>query len=52
MLTPYWAERLGKTELSARQVSSRGGALDLALSGERVKISGRVVPYLEGIIHV
>jgi len=52
VLAPYWAERLGKTELSARQVSSRGGALDLALSGERVKISGRVVPYLEGIIHV
>ena len=52
VLAPYWAERLGKTELSARQVSSRGGALDLALVGERVMITGRVVPYLEGIIHV
>ena len=52
VLAPYWAERLGKTELSARQVSSRGGALDLALAGERVMITGRVVPYLEGIIHV
>ncbi len=52
VLTPYWAERLGKTELSARQVSSRGGALDVALSGDRVMISGRVVCYLEGVIHV
>ena len=52
VLAPYWAERLGKTELTARQVSARGGALDLALSDERVMISGRVVPYLEGIIHV
>lgn len=24
-LVPYWAERLGKTELSARQLSARGG---------------------------
>ncbi|MDJ0942540.1 MAG: PhzF family phenazine biosynthesis protein [Kiloniellales bacterium] len=52
VLAPYWAERLGKTELSARQVSARGGALDLSLAGDRVMISGRVVPYLEGIIHV
>ncbi len=52
VLAPYWAERLGKTELTARQVSARGGALDLALSGDRVMISGRVVPYLEGVIHV
>lgn len=52
VLTPYWAERLGKAELTARQVSERGGALDCALAGDRVLISGRVVPYLEGIIHV
>lgn len=52
VLTPYWAERLGKTELTARQVSSRGGALDCVLRGDRVLISGQVVPYLEGIIHV
>ena len=52
VLAPYWVERLGKTELAARQVSARGGALDLALCGDRVMISGRVVRYLEGIIHV
>ncbi|MFK9339956.1 PhzF family phenazine biosynthesis protein, partial [Escherichia coli] len=38
MLTPYWADRLGKTELSARQISRRGGALRCTLAGDRVRI--------------
>ncbi len=52
VLAPYWAERLGRSRLSARQVSARGGDLELALAGERVAISGRVAPYLEGVIEV
>lgn len=51
-LTPYWAERLGKTELKARQLSRRGGALDCALDGDGVSIAGRAVLYLEGQITV
>jgi predicted PhzF superfamily epimerase YddE/YHI9 len=51
-LTPYWAKRLGKTELKARQLSRRGGALDCALHGDRVSIAGRAVLYLEGQITV
>jgi len=51
-LTPYWAERLGKTSLSARQLSARGGALELRLEGERVHIAGKVAPYLDGFISV
>ena len=39
-LAPYWAERLGKTRLSARQVSRRGGELSCALAGDRVHIGG------------
>jgi PhzF family phenazine biosynthesis protein len=50
--TPYWAERLGKAKLSARQISARGGALEVELSGERVLIAGRVAPYMEGRIRV
>ncbi|MHA1154456.1 MAG: PhzF family phenazine biosynthesis protein [Alphaproteobacteria bacterium] len=50
--TPYWAERLGRNKLSARQISARGGALEVELSGERVLISGRVAPYMEGRIRV
>jgi PhzF family phenazine biosynthesis protein len=51
-LIPYWAQWLGKTALSARQVSARGGELRCELQGERVRISGRAVLYLEGQITV
>ncbi|HVI52888.1 MAG TPA: PhzF family phenazine biosynthesis protein [Candidatus Sulfotelmatobacter sp.] len=51
-LVPYWAERLGKTAMNARQLSARGGELQVALAGQRVHIAGRVVPYLEGFITV
>jgi predicted PhzF superfamily epimerase YddE/YHI9 len=51
-LTPYWAQRLGKTELEARQLSRRGGALRCTLKGDRVSIAGRAVLYLQGWIEV
>jgi predicted PhzF superfamily epimerase YddE/YHI9 len=51
-LTPYWAKRLGKTELEARQLSRRGGSLRCTLNGDRVDIGGRAVLYLEGHISV
>lgn len=51
-LAPYWAKRLGKTELNARQLSKRTGALRCRVEGERVFISGRAVAYLEGTIDV
>jgi len=49
-LVPYWAERLGKTKLHARQVSARGGELFCELAGDRVILRGRAVLYLEGAI--
>lgn len=51
-LVPYWAARLGKTALSARQLSARGGDLRCALKGDRVLIAGRVAEYLRGEITV
>jgi PhzF family phenazine biosynthesis protein len=51
-LTPYWAKILGKTKLSARQLSPRGGELSVEQRGARVRIAGRVAPYLEGTIDV
>ncbi len=51
-LIPYWAGRLGKTKLFARQVSGRGGELWCELQGERVKIAGRAVKYFEGRIEI
>jgi predicted PhzF superfamily epimerase YddE/YHI9 len=52
MLTPYWATHLGKTVMTARQLSERGGELRCELRDQRVLITGRVVPYLEGRIRV
>lgn len=51
-LVPYWAKRLGKTRLHARQISQRGGELFCELRGDRVVMAGRVALYLEGNIHV
>ncbi|WP_164008298.1 PhzF family phenazine biosynthesis protein [Pyxidicoccus trucidator] len=49
-LVPYWAKRLGKTSLTARQVSARGGELRCEERGSRVRISGQAALYLEGFI--
>lgn len=51
-LIPYWAARLGKSDLSARQVSARGGELSCRHRGERVTIAGTAALYLEGQIAV
>ncbi len=51
-LIPFWAQRLGKTKLFARQVSARGGELYCELVGERVRIGGRAVHYLRGEIQI
>ena len=51
-LTPYWAERSGKTNFSAKQLSARGGTLQCTLQGDRVLISGKAFTYLRGEIFV
>lgn len=51
-LIPYWAERLSKTKLFARQVSKRGGELYCELAGERVLIGGKAVLYSRGHIEI
>jgi PhzF family phenazine biosynthesis protein len=51
-LTPFWAKRLKKKEIHARQVSSRGGDLFCEDRGERVNISGQAIKYLEGKIYI
>lgn len=49
-LIPFYAQRLGKSRLKARQISRRGGELDCEHLGERVKIAGEAVLYLEGTL--
>ncbi len=51
-LVPYWAKKLGKTKLVARQLSKRGGTLYCEMAGERVNIGGKAVHYLTGHISV
>jgi diaminopimelate epimerase len=43
---------LARTTLEARQVSKRGGALRCTIDGERVRMTGKAVCYLEGTITV
>jgi PhzF family phenazine biosynthesis protein len=47
-LGPFWAKRLGKNELAARQVSERGGSLGVRVVGDRVYLSGRAVTVMRG----
>jgi hypothetical protein len=48
MLTPYWTEKLGKSEIRAYQASARGGELVCRMRGNRVALEGACVFYLEG----
>jgi predicted PhzF superfamily epimerase YddE/YHI9 len=51
-LTPYWAERLGKNRLTARQVSERVGDLWCKQEGDRVQIAGHAVLYVKGFLNI
>lgn len=52
VLIPFWAEKLGKTEMKALQLSHRGGTLFCRLRGDRVDIGGKAVTYLKGEIYL
>lgn len=51
-LTPYWAERLGRATLFARQVSARGGELWCTQAADRVRVAGYAVEVMDGTLHV
>ena len=52
VLTPYWAARFGKMELTAQQRSPRGGFLHCELRGDRVHIAGNAVTYMKAEIYL
>jgi len=52
MLAPYWAKRLGKTDLRGFQASARGGEVRCRLIRDRVELDGKCVFFLEGEIHI
>src|SRR6185295_9692274 len=47
-LTPYWAAKLGRQTFTARQLSPRGGTLQLVLDGDRVRLRGQAVTVVRG----
>ncbi|MEO1516170.1 MAG: PhzF family phenazine biosynthesis protein [Bacteroidota bacterium] len=51
-MAPYWADQLGKLELTARQLSARGGFLKCRQLGNRTEISGQAVTYMEGTFRI
>lgn len=50
ILTPYWAERLGRPRFTAVQASARGGRLVCTLTGDRAVLSGACVTVIEGMM--
>lgn len=51
-ILPYWAKKLGKTELIAYQASPRGGIVYAVMDGERIRMSGKAALYSEAVIHI
>ena len=51
-LTPFWAKRMGKTSLLARQLSRRGGQMKCTIQGDRVHLAGQCRIYLEGSLEL
>lgn len=51
-MAPYWAKRLGKSLLRARQISRRGGEVLCEVKGERVELTGKAATFMEGIIQM
>jgi PhzF family phenazine biosynthesis protein len=48
LLTAYWSEKLGITEMTAFQASTRGGVVKVRLDGERVFLGGTAVTVMRG----
>ena len=50
LLTPYWAQKLGKNKMTGFQCSKRGGQLKCQLNKDRVMIGGATARYMHGTI--
>ena len=50
IMTPYWSQLLGKTEMKAYQASHRGGEVGIRFTGDRVTLIGQAVTVLRGVM--
>lgn len=51
-LIPFWSNKLSKQEMTARQLSKRGGVLHCKQMGDRVIMSGNCVFFMKGEIEL
>lgn len=51
-LIPFWSDKLGKTKMRARQLSPRGGFLQVEQKGDRVLMGGECVFFMKGEIDI
>src|SRR3546814_3635802 len=49
LLTPYWAQKLGRDSFTAYQASARGGHINCRLAGERALLGGQCITVIEGV---
>jgi PhzF family phenazine biosynthesis protein len=49
-LGPFWAERLGRSDLVGRQLSARGGVVRVRVAGDHARLGGRAVTVLRGVL--
>ncbi|WP_299379025.1 PhzF family phenazine biosynthesis protein [uncultured Kiloniella sp.] len=49
---PYWKDVLGKSTMIARQLSKRGGVLEIKDCGDRILLTGTAILYLKGVIYL
>lgn len=52
ILAPYWADKLDKTKLMARQISNRGGEVRCEVRGDRVRLSGHAITFSESAMYI
>jgi PhzF family phenazine biosynthesis protein len=52
VLTPYWAEKLGRNNFTAYQASARGGHVGCRLNGDKAVLSGDCVTVVEGVFRL
>jgi predicted PhzF superfamily epimerase YddE/YHI9 len=51
-LAPWWSERLGRTAMTGKQLSPRGGTVGVRLAGTRVALLGTAITVLEGTLRL
>lgn len=52
ILVPFWSSRFNKTQLEARQLSRRGGALSCQMQGDHITLRAKAVTYMVGMVAI